>query len=175
MFLLLDSITEKEGKGKWDSKADQIHKVGVRARFLLTIRNEVMLTMPFAQLVDSNGMEVFAKYFRRLLVGNFSQIFPGTNKSTEYGGNYQLLVQEMQKVSTDPEQASKIAETIDSSEGDVFRDFDLSTFMEHFKLDPVAKITLALAFKSVSRSDLRIKGSLGLDSYLNCFTDRFAN
>lgn len=28
VFLLLDSITEKEGKEKWETKAAQIHKVG---------------------------------------------------------------------------------------------------------------------------------------------------
>jgi hypothetical protein len=27
VFLLLDSITEKEGKEKWETKAAQIHKV----------------------------------------------------------------------------------------------------------------------------------------------------
>ncbi|EEP82491.1 conserved hypothetical protein [Uncinocarpus reesii 1704] len=134
VFLLLDSINEKEGKEKWETKAAQIHK-----------------------LVDSNGMEVFSKYFRRLLSGNAAQIFPGTNKAVENAGNYPLLVQEMQKVSLDMDQARKIAETIDSSEGDIFRDFDLSTFLDHFKLDPIAKVALILAFKNVSRTDLRTK------------------
>lgn len=31
VYLLLDSITEKEGKEKWETKAAQIHKVGARA------------------------------------------------------------------------------------------------------------------------------------------------
>jgi CCR4-NOT transcription complex subunit 1 len=104
-------------------------------------------------------MEVFSKYFRRLLIGNAPQIFPGISRNVENAGNYQLLVQEMQKVSQDPEQAQKIAETIDTSEGDIFRDFDLSTFLDHFKLDPIAKTSLALAFKAVSRPDLRTKGN----------------
>ncbi|KMP07790.1 general negative regulator of transcription subunit 1 [Coccidioides immitis RMSCC 2394] len=134
VFLLLDSINEKEGKEKWETKAAQIHK-----------------------LVGSNGMEVFSKYFRRLLSGNAPQIFPGTNKVVENAGNYPLLVQEMQKVSQDMDQARKIAETIDTSEGDIFRDFDLSTFVDHFKLDPISKVALILAFKSVSRADLRTK------------------
>ncbi|WEW55069.1 CCR4-NOT core subunit cdc39 [Emydomyces testavorans] len=134
VFLLLDSINEKEGREKWETKAAQIHK-----------------------LVDSNGMEVFSKYFRRLLIGNAPQIFPGTIKAVENAGNYPLLVQEMQKVSQDIDQARRIAETIDTSEGDIFRDFDLSTFLEHFKLDPIAKIELILAFKNVSRADLRTK------------------
>lgn len=103
-------------------------------------------------------MEVFSKYFRRLLTGNAPQIFPGVNKSVENAGNYPLLVQEMQKVASDIEQAQKIAETVDTSEGDIFRDFDLSTFLDHFRLDPLLKVSLALAFKLTSKSDLRAKG-----------------
>lgn len=105
-------------------------------------------------------MEVFSKYFRRLLTGNAPQIFPGVNKSVENAGNYQLLVQEMQKVSSDIEQSQKIAETVDTSEGDIFRDFDLSTFLDHFRLDPIVKVALALAFKMTNKSDLRAKGKL---------------
>ena len=114
------------------------------------------------QLVTSNGMEVFSKYFRRLLTGNAPQIFPGVNKSVENAGNYPLLVQEMQKVSADMEQAHKIAETVDTSEGDIYRDFDLSTFLDHFRLDPVVKVALALAFKLTGKSDLRAKGMSAL-------------
>lgn len=110
------------------------------------------------QLVSSNGMEVYSKYFRRLLTGNAPQIFPGVNKPVENAGNYPLLVQEMQKVALDIEQAQKIADTVDTSEGDIFRDFDLSTFLDHFRLDPVMKVSLALAFKLTSKSDLRAKG-----------------
>ncbi len=169
IFLLLGSITDKEGKTKWESQADQIQKVcghedepPLSLNFLslgLCQRHKADL---FAQLIDSNGMEVFSKYFRRLLVGNSPSIFPGINRNVENPGNYQLLVQEMQKVSRDPDQAYKIADTIDTSDGDIFRDFDLSTFMDHFKLDPLAKTTLALAFKAVSRSDLKTKGTWSL-------------
>lgn len=116
------------------------------------------LLLTLTQLVESNGMEVFSKYFRRLLTGNAPQIFPGVNKSVENAGNYPLLVQEMQQVTQDMDQAQKIAETVDMSEGDIFRDFDLSTFLDHFKLDPLAKVALALAFKMATKSDLRAKG-----------------
>lgn len=103
-------------------------------------------------------MEVFSKYFRRLLVGNSPQIFSGINRPVENAGNYQLLAREVQKVAQDFDQAHKIAETIDTSEGDIFRDFDMSTFMDHFRMEPLSKTVLALAFKNVSRSDLRTKG-----------------
>ncbi|OGE53087.1 hypothetical protein PENARI_c008G08797 [Penicillium arizonense] len=152
VFLLLDSITEKEGKEKWETKAAQIHK-----------------------LVTSNGMEVFSKYFRRLLTGNAPQIFPGVNKSVENAGNYPLLVQEMQKVSADMEQAQKIAETVDTSEGDIFRDFDLSTFLDHFRLDPVVKVALALAFKLTSKSDLRAKADAIISNSVAPFLQSLAS
>jgi CCR4-NOT transcription complex subunit 1 len=103
-------------------------------------------------------MEVFSKYFRRLLVGNSPQIFPGIKRNVENPGNYQLLVQEMEKINLDPRQAARIAETIDTSEGDIFRDFDLSTFIEHFRLDALAKTLLASAFLHVSNPDLKTKG-----------------
>lgn len=103
-------------------------------------------------------MEVFSKYFRRLLVGNSPQIFPGTNRNVENPSNYHLLVQEMEKITQDPEQAPKIAEIIDTSEGDIFRDFELATFMNHFGLDPLAKTLLASAFTHVSKTDLKAKG-----------------
>jgi CCR4-NOT transcription complex subunit 1 len=103
-------------------------------------------------------MEVFSKYFRRLLVGNAPQIFPGINKPVENPGNYPLLLSELRKISQDPDQARRIADSIDTSDGDLFKDFDLSAFMEHFKLGPVEKTLLALAFKNTSRSDLSTKG-----------------
>ncbi|KAI5286255.1 hypothetical protein KEM54_006931, partial [Ascosphaera aggregata] len=186
VFLLLDSITEKEGKEKWDAKAAQIHK-----------------------LVDSNGMDVFSKYFRRLLSGNAAQIFPNISRPIENAGNYPLLVQEVNKVAvgaTDLEQAQNIADTIDSSVagetpissaatttntttsstssstatataatggnaasqngqgGHLFRDFDLATFVDHFRLDPIAKVALVLAFRNVGRADLRNKADVILGS-----------
>jgi CCR4-NOT transcription complex subunit 1 len=109
-------------------------------------------------LIDEHGMEVFQKYFSRLVVGNAPQIFPGINRSVANSGNYQILVNEVRKVSRDVEQAGKIAESIETANDDLFRDFDLSTFMEHFKLDALEKTVLALAFKSGSRQDLKTKG-----------------
>lgn len=103
-------------------------------------------------------MEVFSRYFTRLVAGNASQIFPGLNRSTANSGNYSLLAGEMDKISHDLDQASKIAESIETANEDIFRDFDLSTFMEHFKLDALEKTILALAFKFGSRSDLKTKG-----------------
>jgi CCR4-NOT transcription complex subunit 1 len=106
-------------------------------------------------------MDVFPKFFRRLVSGNASKLFPGANiKASENAGagSYQILVEEMQKVLKDTTQAQKIAETIDEGDGDVFRDFDLVAFVEHFGLGPVAETALCLAFRACTRADLRNKG-----------------
>lgn len=103
-------------------------------------------------------MEVFSKYFSRLVAGNASQIFPGLNRPVTTNSNHHILANEMRKISRDPDQANKIAESVDGGTEDIFRDFDLSTFMEHFKLDALEKTLLASAFKAGTRPDLRTKG-----------------
>jgi CCR4-NOT transcription complex subunit 1 len=104
-------------------------------------------------------MEVFQKYFTRLVVGNAGQIFPGLNRAIANPANYAILVNEVKKISHDVDQAGKIAESIETANEDIFRDFDLSTFMDHFKLDALEKTILALAFKTGSRPDLKTKGT----------------
>ena len=111
-------------------------------------------------------MEVYAKYFRRLLVGNSPQIFPGINRNVENPGNYQLLVEEVGKASQNFEQAKKIAEIIDTSEGDIFKDFDLASFLTHFQFNPVGKCIIASAFTQVAKPDLRNKGKSTADSII---------
>ena len=106
-------------------------------------------------------MENFPKYFRRLLSGNAPQIFPGISRNVENPANYQILVREVENITKDPSQASRIADAIDTGgEGDIFRDFDLALFMEHFKMDAFSKTLLASAFAYVSRQDLRNKGTI---------------
>lgn len=103
-------------------------------------------------------MELFSKYFTRLVAGNAPQIFPGLNRPVATPNNYHMLVGEMRNIAHDVNQASKIAESVEGGTEDIFRDFDLSTFMEHFKLDALEKTLLALAFKTGSRPDLKTKG-----------------
>lgn len=113
------------------------------------------------QLIDENGMEVFTKYFTKLVHTSAPQIFPGTSRpigSATNTGSYSLLLEEMRKISHDVDQATKISESIETGTEDIFRDFDLSTFMEHFRLDALEKTILALAFKLGSRPDLKAKG-----------------
>ncbi|KAK5255910.1 CCR4-NOT core subunit cdc39, partial [Cryomyces antarcticus] len=146
VFLLLSSIKEDKDKTKWDNQVEQIRK-----------------------LVDSNGMDVYEKYFRRLVQANAPKIFPGSGGSIENPGCYRILVDEMKVIAKDQEKVNRMVEAIDTTEGDVFRDFDLSTFMEHFRLDPLAKTALALAFKTASKPDLRMKADAILSNNLQPF------
>ena len=102
-------------------------------------------------------MEVFTKYFRRLVQNNSAQIFPGPTRDAQNHATYPILAGEMQKMTQDLQQADRIAESLDATDPELFKDFDLSTFMDHFKLDPMAKTTLALACKNASKPDLRSK------------------
>lgn len=140
ILLLLDTITEREGKAKWEAKAEKIRK-----------------------LLDSNGMEVFAQFFRRTVVQNAAAIFSGAKDVDQ--GSYKLLRQELDKVLWSAEQPLKIAEAIDTSKDDLFRDFDLITFIQHFFLDPLPQLILAVAFTRCARADLRTKA----DTFLTDF------
>ena len=105
-------------------------------------------------------MEVFTQFFRRVVSSNAPVIFSGARDFDH--GSYKLLQQEMDKVSQDPEQASKISEAIDTSKDDIFRDFDLPTFIFHFYHDPLLQTLLAIAFTRCSRPDLRSKADKSL-------------
>jgi CCR4-NOT transcription complex subunit 1 len=113
-------------------------------------------------LVHASGMELFTTYFRRLLQSNASAIFPGVPRAPsstgDNAGSYQLLVEEVQKILKDPQQADKMAQSLDTNEGDLFRDFDLMTFLDHFRLDSIAKVALALPCRAASKAELRSKG-----------------
>lgn len=150
VYLLLSTIKEKkDDPADWENKVNRLNK-----------------------LIDDNGMEVFTKYFARLVHSNAAQIFPGLTRpggNTANPGNYPILVSEMRKISHDIEQAEKIAESIATGTEDIFRDFDLSTFMEHFKLDALEKTILAVAFKLGNRSDLKTKADAILSTNFPTF------
>ncbi|PNS20786.1 hypothetical protein CAC42_2717 [Sphaceloma murrayae] len=145
--ILLSTIKEDKDRTKWETQAEKIWK-----------------------LVDAHGMEVFTQYFRRLLQSNASHIFTGSARTNDgSGGTYQLLVNEMQKLVTDSDQAGKIAESLDTSEGDLFRDIDLDALMDHFRLSPISRVSLALACKFVTKPDLKSKADNILSSHLDTF------
>lgn len=133
--ILLSAIKPDTVRAKWEVQAQKIRK-----------------------LVDENGMELFTTYFRRLLQGNAAAIFSGATRASSDNGNYQLLLEEVQKIGKEPQQADKVAQSLDTSDGELFRDFDLARFMEHFRLTLFAKVALVLACRTVSQANLRTKG-----------------
>lgn len=156
VFLLLSQfgpVKDEKDRAKWETQAEQIRKVRVMRSFL-----DICNITDSLQLIDSNGMEVFSKYFRRLLQNNASHIFSTGGRSTDPNGNYQILATEMQKLRVDPEQALKIAESLNSPEGDLFRDFDLSALISHFQLDIFSQAMLAAACKLGSNAELKARG-----------------
>lgn len=72
----------------------------------------------------------------------------------------------MEKIPRDVDQATRISESIETGTEEIFRDFDLSTFMEHFRLDALEKTILALAFKLGNRPDLKTKGTCACNRFL---------
>jgi len=110
-------------------------------------------------------MEVYTQYFRRLLQSNASQIFSTTSRPSDgAGGGYQMLLTEVQKMNVDADQAQKIAESLDTTDGDPLKDFDLSGFMDHFRLNPIVKVALATSCKTVSKPDIKAKGTCRLEA-----------
>jgi len=133
--ILLSTLKEDGDTAKWHAQADKIRR-----------------------LVDENGMEVFPQYFRRLLQSNAGAIYGGSGRQPTDNGNYQLLAQEMQKITQERSQAIRIAESLDTNDGDLLRELDLPALAEHFRLDPIAKMALAAACRTPNRPELRTKG-----------------
>jgi hypothetical protein len=119
-------------------------------------------------MIAQYGMEVFPKFFRRAVQLNADYIFNSSSQTPQ--GSYDLLSKYVQKIKLDPQEADNVAESIDTTEGDLFKNFDVSKFMDHFKLDPVAKSMLALSLKNASRPDLRTKGKHSVFAHLGYMT-----
>lgn len=104
-------------------------------------------------------MEVYHKFFRRLVSSHAHTIFSPISKPPDNQSTYRLLVQHIKEASNSPEDSkAKFADCISTSDNDVFRDFDLATFMKHFDLDGLERSILALGFKNCPKQDLRTKG-----------------
>lgn len=115
------------------------------------------------RLLDENGMELFETYFRRLLNASWPLVFPHTSKAgpaTPNAESHRLLEQEVRKLSTEPQQAEQVARALDTPDYDA----DLAAFAEHFHLDPVSRVALALPCRSATNSGLRAKGMSRLHS-----------
>lgn len=108
-------------------------------------------------------MDAFLKYFRQLVHLNSQRIF-STPPSGKKFPTLPIISDEMRKLERDTEQALKIAESLDTSEGDPFSDFDLNAFLNHFEASVPARLSLALAVKSkCKKEDLKVKGEVALE------------
>ncbi|EHL03154.1 putative General negative regulator of transcription subunit 1 [Glarea lozoyensis 74030] len=103
---------------------------------------------------DRTKWEEKAEQLRKLINDHGMEVF---QKTPNNAATYPILCGEIEKIGRDVEQARKIAESIEAANEDIYRDFDLSTFMQHFHLDALEKTILALAFKIGSRPDLKTK------------------
>lgn len=148
--ILLSTLKEDKDRGKWEAQVEKIWKV---------CHSRTMMPGLTSQLIDEHGMEVYVQYFRRLLTSNAAQVSGAA--PVDSGSTYQLLHDEVRKLATDEQQASKIASALDSSDGDP-KDFDLAAFVHHFKLDPIAVVALTVACKGVAKADIRSKGTSAL-------------
>ncbi|KAK4190767.1 general negative regulator of transcription subunit 1 [Podospora australis] len=150
IYLLLSTLKEDQtDPRKWESQKESLRK-----------------------LIDEHGMEAFNKYFARLVVANAYTIFHGAQRPAQTpNSQYALLLEEMDKLTQDFSQARKVAEAIETGAEDIFRDFDLSTFMEHFQLDALEKTLLALGFKLGSRPDLKTKADAILSTNFPTFVN----
>lgn len=155
--LLLSTLKENN----WEQQAGVIRQVGCPFKplwlFILSFSrnaNRVVL-----QLLESNSMEVFHKFFRRLVTSHAHTIFSPISKQPDNPSSYRLLAQHVKEIANSPEDSkAKFADCITSSDNDPFRDFDLHVFMRHFDLDGLERTILALGFASSPRVDLSSKG-----------------
>lgn len=101
------------------------------------------------KLLDDSGMEMFSQFFGRLLQTNAATIFSNAPKNRD---TYPVLLAEVEKLADDPEQADKVAQSLEG-------DFDLAAFIQHFSLEPIAKTSLLTSLRTLtSKPELRAKG-----------------
>jgi len=104
-------------------------------------------------------MEVYHKFFRRLVASHSNTIFSPISKQPDNPSEYRLLIQHVKALANSPEEAKvKFADCIGSLDNQIFHDFDLSVFMRHFDLDGLERSILALGFESSAKPELQSKG-----------------
>lgn len=98
------------------------------------------------QLSDQHGLETYFHFIRRLMIQTNGRL--ATNgASTPYDASTnlpaRLLAQEIQRLARDPFLADRFRDGVDKAEGDIFRNFDLTRFVERMGLRPIEKVILA--------------------------------
>lgn len=110
-------------------------------------------------LTDTNGPEVYQNFFRRLISGNAMTIFPNVTRPIENPVTLRLLKEELKSLAHQPLAAHSFSDSISTSESDLFKDFDLATFFNHFHLDAWECSVLSISLRSSHKQDLRNKAA----------------
>ncbi|KZT56511.1 Not1-domain-containing protein [Calocera cornea HHB12733] len=111
-------------------------------------------------LCDQHGPEVEIHVIRSLI--RVCGLDPGAPLP------FRLLSQEVRRLARTPSKASRFREAVERGEGDVFRVFDFSKFVNAVHLSALEKVILAVHVAySVSRSDLAVQGRTVLANEFN--------
>ncbi|KAK9365989.1 hypothetical protein V1509DRAFT_674546 [Lipomyces kononenkoae] len=100
------------------------------------------------QLCDQNGLEVYQKYFRRL-VSTVSSSRPQDNPAIK-----RLLEEEINILCSNPALSYRFADSVSTPDNDAFREFKLQEFFNNFRLDAFDRTVLCLSLKRSSNQDL---------------------
>lgn len=102
------------------------------------------------QLAEQHGVGTYLHFIRRLIVHSQGRLAANVTFDNSTALTFQLLVQETQRLARDPYLADRFRESVDKGEGDVFRNFDLSRFVDRVGLRPLEQLILASSFVSSS-------------------------
>ncbi|TFK67891.1 Not1-domain-containing protein [Pluteus cervinus] len=114
-------------------------------------------------LSEQHGIDTYLHFIRRLIVHSQARLPPPVPPATSQAPNFdssasltfRLLVQEVQRLARDPYLAERFRDGIDKGEGDIFRHFDLTRFVDRIGLRPLEKLVLASSIVAIpSRREL---------------------
>lgn len=106
-------------------------------------------------------MDINGRALRKLINDNYTSIVSPSGGSPR-GNDFRILVDMVKSIANSPDNSKeRFAEAItpDAPEpSKIFKDFDLSAFLNGLGLDPLERAVLALGFKDHPKEDLRVKG-----------------
>ncbi|KAL2315151.1 CCR4-Not complex subunit Not1 [Schizosaccharomyces pombe] len=158
-----------------DSKIESIVKAQIL--FLLsTLREDQYDTKleQIRQLINKNAPRVYHHFLRRLIQGNSYRIF-GTGKSSDGLATYKLLLDELKSLTKSWVMAKRFSDAISGSDSEVFEDFDIEAFLDHFQFSPLERTNLLIGLTTSVKPTLAKKASALLkdtfQSLLNQLSD----
>ncbi|WBW71015.1 CCR4-Not complex scaffold subunit 1 [Schizosaccharomyces osmophilus] len=142
-----------------DSKIESIVKAQIL--FLLsTLREDQYDTKleQIRQLINKNAPGVYHHFLRRLVQGNSYRIF-GTGKSSDGLATYKLLLDELKSLTKSWALARRFSDAISGSDSEVFEDFDIETFLNHFQFSPLERTNILIGLTTSIKPSLSKKAS----------------